>query len=105
MHHCHTFGPFKYNRVPTGLVNSPVFAQAMIEEVLRGIDETEVYIDNIGVFSNSWQSHITKLDTILGKLKDKGFIINPRKCEWAVKETDLLGYWLTPTGFNPGLRK
>ena len=59
------FGPFKYKKVPMRLVNSPAFAQARMEEVLRGIDDTEVYIDDIGVFSNSWDSHISKLDMIL----------------------------------------
>ena len=72
-----------------GLVNSPVFSpQARMEELLRGIDDTEVYIDYIGIFSNSWDSHISKLDMILSKLEENSFIINPRKCEWAVKETD-----------------
>ena len=45
-----SFGPSKYNKVPIGLVNSPAFAQARMEEVLRGIDDTEVYIDDIGIF-------------------------------------------------------
>ena len=48
-----------------------------MEEVLRGIDEAEVYIDNIGVFFNTWQSHIAKLDTILGKLEEKGSLLIP----------------------------
>ena len=78
-----------------------------MEEVLRGIDidDTEVYIDDIGVFSNSWDSHISKLDRILDKLEENNFIINPRKCKWAVKETDWLSYWLTPKRIKPWPKK
>ena len=38
-----SFGPFKYNKVPMDLANSPAFAQVRMEDVLRGIDDTEVY--------------------------------------------------------------
>ena len=67
-------------------------------EIRRGIDNTAVYIDGIGVFFDSWDSHILKLDMILGKLEKNNFIINPRNCEWTVKETDWSGHWLTPEG-------
>ena len=40
------FGPFCYNRVPMGLLNSPAFAQSRMEEVLilRGVEDTEIYV-------------------------------------------------------------
>ncbi len=90
------FGKYKYLRLPMGLICSPDIAQAAMENVLSVIDNADIYIDDIGAFLNDWDHHVNLLATILRRLRENGFTINPLKCEWAIKKTDWLGYWLTP---------
>ena len=71
---------------------SPDIAQATMENVLHEIEDSEVYFDDIGCFSLSWYKHVTLIDEVLHQLQKNSFTINPLKCEWAVKETDWLGY-------------
>jgi hypothetical protein len=96
------FAKYKYLRLPMGLKCSPDIAQAAIENVLSDIEDAHIYIDDV---SNDWDHHVNLLATILWQLRENGFTIIPLKCEWAVKETDWLGYWLTPRGLKPWKKK
>ncbi|KAL7476805.1 hypothetical protein ACHAW6_002640 [Cyclotella cf. meneghiniana] len=74
-----------------GLKCSSDIAQSMMEIVLAGIDDADVYIDDVGAFLHTWDDHVKLLSNILRSLRKNGFSINPLKREWAVKETDWLG--------------
>ena len=44
-------------------------------------------------------------EVLLDKPREKGFVVNPLKCEWAFQDTDFLGHWLIPKGVNPWSKK
>ena len=74
-----------------GLKCSPTLRKPL-ENILAGINDSGIYIADVGAISTSWKSHIELLHTVLWHLRDNSFTVNPLKREWAIKETDWLGY-------------
>ena len=99
------FGLYRYCRLLMGISESPDIATEKMHTVLDDIEGIEFYMDNIGVLSSTWPTHLSLLSTVLGRLEHVGFTINPLKCEWAVQETEFLGHWLTPKGIKPWRKK
>jgi hypothetical protein len=64
-----------------GLKCSPDITQATMENVLADINDANVYIDDIGAFSDDWDHHVKLIATMLQRLRENGIIINPLKCE------------------------
>ncbi len=58
-------GKYKYLRLRIGLKCSPDIAQAVMENVLSDIEDADLYIDDVGAFSNDWDHHVNLLATIL----------------------------------------
>ncbi|KAG7372944.1 reverse transcriptase RNA-dependent DNA polymerase [Nitzschia inconspicua] len=100
------FGKFRRLVLPMGLANSPDWAQATMEEVLQDVlSDIEIYIDDIDIFSKTWEDHIQLVSKVLRLLQDNGFTVKPEKCEWAVQETNFLGFWFTPDGLKQWHKK
>jgi hypothetical protein len=79
------FGKYKYLRLPIGLKCSPDIAQVAMENVLSDIKDADVHIDDVGAFSGDYH-HVNLLATILQRLHENGFAINPLKHKWAIKK-------------------
>ena len=88
-----------------GIHSSPAHAQEIMESIFADMDDVENYIDDIDIFSLTFEDHMKTLDEVLYRLEKNNFTVNPLKCLFAIKETDWLGYWLTPTGLKPWGKK
>ena len=99
------FGKYRYLRLPMGLCLSPDVAQEAMMNLLGDVQDLEVYMDDIGVFSNTFSEHLSTLGTVFERLRSMGFTISQHKCEWAIQESDWLGYWITSTGVRPWTKK
>ena len=99
------YGLYCYRVLPLGIEQSPDFCQETMEHILQGIMDADIYIDDLGCFGKSWEQHLQVLEQVMTQLQDNGFSVNPRKCEWAVQETNFLGYWLTLNGLKPWRKK
>lgn len=64
-----------------------------MDDVLRGADGyAAAYIDDIVVFSETWEDHIQHLSDVLQRIHKAGLVINASKCHIAKTEVEYLGY-------------
>jgi hypothetical protein len=57
------FGKYKYLRLPMELKCSPDITQAAMENVFSDIKDTNIYINDMGAFSNYWDYHVNLIAT------------------------------------------
>jgi hypothetical protein len=60
-----------------GISQAPDILQEMMEDLFCNFNEVDVYIDDIRVFSNDWNTHCTSLTPILNVLEVNNFTVNP----------------------------
>ena len=51
-------GLFQYKVMPFGMKNSPATFQRMIESILQGLHGCEAYIDDVIIYSTTWDDHM-----------------------------------------------
>ncbi|KAL7834854.1 hypothetical protein SRHO_G00291010, partial [Serrasalmus rhombeus] len=88
-------GLYHFLKMPFGLHGAAATFQRLMDKVLKDTENfTAAYIDNVVVFSASWEEHLRHLDIVLKKIADAGLTANPKKCHLARSEVSYLGYIL-----------
>lgn len=101
------YGHYQFNRMPFGLKNAPATFQRLMDQVLTGLQGTElfVYLDDIVLYASSLQEHAIKFKKLAEKLRNSGLRLQPDKCEFLRKEVTYLGHIINKNGVKPDPKK
>lgn len=86
------FGLYQFRNMLFGLHGAAATFQRLMNRILRNHQNyAAAYIDDIIVFSNSWEEHLEHLAAILEALRQVGLMANPKKCQFRKTEVSYLG--------------
>lgn len=99
-------GQETFNCAVMGFRNSPAYVQRIIDTILR--DEryfARAYIDDIVIFSHTFQDHLNHLKAVFQKLKDHFIHLSPKKCFLSYPSVALLGQRVDALGLSSATDK
>lgn len=94
---------YEWVRIPYGIMNAPAGFQRFINSVLAQLgDEICVaYLDDILIFSKTFEDHRKNLKNVLQCLREQGIELNLKKCNFFKKEIRYLGRLISEEGYRP----
>jgi hypothetical protein len=79
--------------MPMGLKNSPATFQWLMDDLLKEFsDFCQPYIDDVIIFSKTFEEHCKHLELVMTKLREAGIVVKLPKCEFAMDKMDFLGH-------------
>lgn len=94
-------GLFRYTRLPYGVSSAPGIFQRLMENVLQGIPNVIVYIDDILLTGANEEEHLKTLSLVLDRLEKAGFRARRSKCQFMVQLVSYLGHLIDQFGLHP----
>ena len=89
--------------MPFGLNGAPA---TFLNEAVRDMEIfVHAYLDDLVIFSNTWEEHLEHLEMVLEKLQQFGFTVKLAKCQWARTECAYLGHVVGGGRVKPELNK
>ena len=87
------FGLYQFKVLPFGLGGAPASFQRLMDRLINGYqDFAAAYLDDLVIFSSSWEDHLRHLTNVLKCLKEAGLTAKPSKCQFAMKQCVYLGH-------------
>ena len=95
-------GIYEFNRMAFGLKNAPMSFQFFISRLMHRVNWKHVlcYIDDILVFSKTFDDHLCHLNEVFQRLKAANLTLKPSKCYFAVPKVTYLGHNISKAGIE-----
>lgn len=97
-------GHYQWTCLPFGLKTSPAIFQRILGNIIKknGLTGFAVnFIDDILIFSKTFDEHITHLKKLLDAIQEEGFRLKLTKCKFACDSVKYLGHILQKNTITP----
>ena len=100
-------GLFQFKRLPFGLRNGPSIFQRVMQSILAPYLWLFclVYIDDIIIYSKSYEEHLSHLDQVLAAIEKARITLSPKKCHLFYGSILLLGHKVSRLGLSTHAEK
>jgi transposase InsO family protein len=92
----------QFKVMPFGLAGAPATFQRAMDILLTGISWQYclVYLDDILIYSETFEEHIQHIDEVLKRLDEANFKVKPEKCQWGQNSVKFLGHIVSQNGLS-----
>ena len=79
------FGKYEFMVMPFGLVGAPATFQRLMNELFGDLHgKVAVYMDDLAIYSETWEDHLLQLPEVLKRLAEAGLQIKMEKCQFGM---------------------
>ena len=98
-----SLGLFSWKVMPFGLANATSIFSRFMDKVLGTMkwQSVLVYVDDVLIFSKTYEQHMRDIDMVLSKLRDAGVHLGAKKCSFVRQSIPYLGVQIGPDGILP----
>ena len=81
------FGQFQFSVMPFGLNGALATFQRMMDKLVGDMEGFAAsYLDDIVIYSATWDEHLTHIQRVLERLRERGPTAKPSKCKFGMAE-------------------
>ncbi|XP_030216443.1 uncharacterized protein LOC115546817 [Gadus morhua] len=81
----------QYTVMAFGMCNAPATFQRLVNSVLAGVANCNAYLDDLIVYTTTWEEHMQILDQVFTRLAKASLTLNLAKCEFGKATVTYLG--------------
>ena len=85
-------GSYRYTVMPFGMKGGSASFQRLADRLVSGLSGVTAYIDDLLVYSHSWEENLQRLRALFERLSEAGLTINLAKCEFGASTVNYLGH-------------
>ena len=95
-------GLFEYTRMPMGLSSAPATFQRLMQSTMSDFifQFLLVYLDDLLVYSKTFDEHLAHLDRLLQRIIDAGLKLKMDKCQFLRRQVHYLGHTISAEGVS-----